>query len=77
MQIQGAELDGFRESTTSLGEQQRGGCFALSGRELGLSRAALARRLRLSPAGISLSVKRGEEIVRKLGRAQLEASGEL
>jgi putative transposase len=36
-------------------------------RELSLSQTDLAKRLRLSPAGISLSVKRGEALVQQLG----------
>jgi putative transposase len=46
-------------------------------REGGLPQADLVRRLGLSPAGISLSVKRGEKLVRKLGCSLVEPGCEL
>ncbi|MCG6537042.1 MAG: transposase [Syntrophales bacterium LBB04] len=46
-------------------------------RELGLSQADLVRRLRLSPAGISLSVKRGEDLVQQLDCSLVKAGCKL
>jgi hypothetical protein len=46
-------------------------------RELGLPQTDLASMLHLSPAGISLSVKRGEALTEELGCVLLAASGKL
>ena len=40
-------------------------------RELGISQTELARQLKLSPAAVALSVKRGEELVRQCGYSLL------
>ena len=46
-------------------------------RELGLSQTELARRLHLSPEGISLSVKRGEHLAQEAGLTVVEPSAKL
>ena len=46
-------------------------------RELGMSQTDLGRRLKLSSAGVSLSVTRGEELAREFGCTLLDTSAKL